>query len=411
MGEAETRAVLASRVVVLEKLDGLNVGLDFDSSRRLRFWSRVLGEVRPGAMAPVLWPLLDWAYRHLVELWALLGTRRELFGEWLGLPGALPYPRRPADFVALGLREGRGFVEFRAARKALEEVGLVSPPLLFTGVPSDLERLTRRSAWGGPAEGAVLQHRGRWLKWVREDFAAPRLTVGKKVASREDAFFPTPGRTVRKWFSRERLADGERELEVLRRRVGPKVMRVERSARGLALELEHVGTGRWPRRTESAALVESLGRGLKKLHTLKGVAAPELPPSPSAHARPVNARVAQLLAAQERALEPGPTVLCHGDLKPSNVRVTGARAHLIDFERALYAERAWELACAADRLNLRAALLPALWKSAGLKRGDEVARAGLYRLAWTHLVATRPALGGPTSRRLKAEARARLRTT
>jgi Phosphotransferase enzyme family/RNA ligase len=408
VGEAVSEALLASPGTVLEKLDGLNVGLDFGPARRLRFWSRNLGEVRPRAFAPELWPLLDWAYGHLVELWSLLGTRRVLFGEWLGLPGALPYPRRPDDFVGLGIRAGSRFVEFAAARRQLVEHGLAVPPVLMRGVPRALAALSRRSRWGGAAEGVVLEHRGQWFKWVRPDFAAVRREVGKNLPPAGHRNFPTSNRPpVVKRFGPEHRADGELELSILRRSVGPRVVAVERSPRSLKLALEHVGSGRWPKRPRSAALVQSLGRGLKTLHALSGVDAPGLPASPAEHARPTSRKAALLLAAQERSLTSLPPVLCHGDLKPSNVRVSGEVAHLIDFDRALKAERAWELGCAADRLAIPRCLLPGLWKQAGVTGGDEVSRAALYRLAWVFAGAKADAAGGPTARRLAQAARAR----
>ena len=408
MGEAVSAAALRSRVVVLEKLDGLNVGLDFDASRRLRFWSRNLGEVRPRAFAPSLWPLLDWAYTHLVELWSLLGTRRVLFGELLGLPGALPYPRRPDDFVGLGLREGAQFVEFAAARRQLIAHGLATPPVLMRGVPRALEALSRRSRWGGAAEGVVLEYQGRWLKWVRPDFRASKREVGRNLVPGGHKLLPTSKRPpVVKYFSPEQRVDGELEVAILQRRVGPRVLSVERTPRRLKVALEHVGTARWPKRPRSAALVESLGRGLKKIHTLKGLDAPRLPSSPAEHARRASRAVAQLLSKQERSLPPSQPVLCHGDLRPSNVRTSGNTAHFIDFDRALKAERAWELGCAADRLSIPRGLLPALWKRAGVTRGEEVARAALYRLAWTFAGARADADGGPTAQRLARAAKAR----
>jgi hypothetical protein len=214
---------------------------------------------------------------------------------------------------------------------------------------------------------------------------------------------------VTKWFSDDRAADAERELAILRRGVGPRLLKVERSTRGTRLTLQHVGDRHWPRRPESAALVDSLGQALKRVHSLQGILAPSLPASPAKHARGVNRALAGLLAAQERALPAGAPVLCHGDLKPSNVRVEKTRAVLIDFERALFAERAWELGCAVDRLALPPASLPPLWKGAGVRFGNEVARAALYRLAWTFVVAKGPALGGPTAGRLRRGAQERVR--
>lgn len=421
MGEAETRALLSARATALEKLDGLNVGLDFTASRRLRFWSRALGEVRPEAMAPSLWPLVDWAYRRLPQLWALLGARRTMFGEWLGLPGALPYPRRPDDFVALGLREGRRFVPLAAARAELAGHGFSTPPVLARGALGSLERLealSRRSRWGGAAEGVVLETPRGWFKWVREDFvgARERGPHGESPAAHRCAIRDSPSRAqVTKHFAADRAAQAARELALVRTGAGAKLLRVERSARGTRLTLEHVGLGPWPRRA-SEAQVAALGSALRRLHGKRpaGLVLPELLPSPSAHAleasSPVARRLAPLLSAQERALSAGPRALCHGDLKRSNVRVDGEAVWLIDFERAFFAERAWELAAAAERLGLGAPLLPALWRAAGVRSGAEVARAALYRLAQAVALAGAPRLGGPTAEALARAARRQARS-
>jgi hypothetical protein len=394
VGDSFARAVLSSRVVVLEKLDGLNVGLGFSPSRRLRFFSRALGEVRPRQMTRELWPLVDWAYLHLVELWALLGTRRVLFGEWLG---AGRYPKQPDDFITLALREGKQFVPFGRARAELTRHGFAVPPKLAHAVPRTtelLEKLARRSAWGGPAEGVVLEYEGKWFKWVRPDLGSAALWRNADRSPRGNR--RRHRATVTKRFSAV-------ELAILKRGIGPRVLAVEDSK----LVLEHVGTGPWPKRA-SSELVESLGRALKKLHRLQGMVAPDLESSPAAHARTASRRLAVLLAAQEKGLERGPRALCHGDLKPSNVRVEHDTAHLIDFERAFYAERAWELGAAADRLSMPRNTLPSFWKAVGVRSGDEVARAALYRLAWT-LLLTGKRTGSTSAKRIAASLRQRAR--
>jgi thiamine kinase-like enzyme len=400
VGESLAREVLSSPVVVLEKLDGLNVGLDFSPSRRLRFFSRALGEVRPAQMARELWPLVDWAYLHLVELWSLLGTRRTLFGEWLA---GGRYPKQPDDFVALGLREGNRFVAFERARSELTRHGFAVPPELARVVPGTtqhLEKLSRHSVWGGRAEGVVLEYEGQWFKWVRPEFEAPvRLPLdrlGVAQGERRATSRRAHRATVTKRFS-------ELELAILKRGVGPRVVEVQDSK----LVLEHVGTGQWPKRA-SVELAKSLGRALKKLHRLGGVVAPSLELSPAAHGRTASRRLSVLLAPQEKALERGPTVLCHGDLKPSNVRTEKSTAHLIDFERAFYAERAWELGAAADRLSMPRNTLLSFWKSVGVRSGDEVARAALYRLAWT-LLLTGKRTGSSSAKRIAASLRQRAR--
>lgn len=102
----------------------------------------------------------------------------------------------------------------------------------------------------------------------------------------------------------------------------------------------------------------------------------------------LRANAAELAAPAER--------LCHADLKPENLLVRGDAVWLLDFERACFADPAWELACAMDRLGLDAAGRHALLLGWSAERVDpEVAvRAQLFRLAWQ--VALPPAVAAFT---------------
>ena len=76
-------AELAGRyLVVEEKMDGANCGLSFDPQGRLRLQSRghyLMGGPRERQFE---W-LKSWAARYAADLWALLGDRYVLYGEWL----------------------------------------------------------------------------------------------------------------------------------------------------------------------------------------------------------------------------------------------------------------------------------------------------------------------------------------
>lgn len=76
-------AELAGRyLVVEEKMDGANCGLSFDTSGQLRLQSR--GHYLAGGPRERQFELLKgWAARYAADLWALLGDRYVLYGEWL----------------------------------------------------------------------------------------------------------------------------------------------------------------------------------------------------------------------------------------------------------------------------------------------------------------------------------------
>jgi hypothetical protein len=80
---ATSFAELAGRyLVVEEKMDGANCGLSFDQSGRLRLQSR--GHYLAGGPRERQFELLKgWAARYTTDLWALLGDRFVLYGEWL----------------------------------------------------------------------------------------------------------------------------------------------------------------------------------------------------------------------------------------------------------------------------------------------------------------------------------------
>jgi hypothetical protein len=69
-------------LVVEEKMDGANCGLSFDTQGRLRLQSR--GHYLIGGPRERQFELLkSWAARYAADLWALLGDRYVLYGEWL----------------------------------------------------------------------------------------------------------------------------------------------------------------------------------------------------------------------------------------------------------------------------------------------------------------------------------------
>lgn len=412
---AQTEAFLASSVRVFEKLDGVNVGLRFTRRGALRFVSRVHGVLPPARLGVGLWPLVDWAFERLPALLDLLGAERVLYGEWLRVPRRLPYPRSSTDFVAFALHQrGRGFLSSAEVGRRVLRAGLSSPPVLRAGRAAsvdELARLCRTSTFGGPAEGVVVETAdGRWAKWVRADWEARPVRAPPRL---ELPRLERPGGRGRfaKRFDASRATDAENEAEVLETvaplGLAPRLLAKQRDANGdQLLVLERVEGAEWPT-DASPVLAAALGRQLGRLHgafverpALKGAAATHAltaartlarAGSPDV-ARAVSERLVPFLRVNLADLDRPVPVLCHGDLKPENLRVRGSGVWLLDFERARLADAAWELACAMDRLRLDAAGRCALVEGWATERHDAnvMVRAQLFRLAWQ--VALRPAV-------------------
>lgn len=381
--EVETRAFLRGRVRVVEKLDGLNVGVTLARSGAPRLISRSHGVLRPDQVGPGLWPLVDWVWSRHAALIRLLGQRFVLFGEWLGGPGKLPYPKRRDDFVAFSLfdRRARRFVR---GERAFQRAGLTTPFVRFEGRVEGVDallRLAQRSVLGGPGEGVIVERAdGRLAKVVRPEWLA--LSSG----SRAPQFKGAPGAAkagrlrTKKWPAsrRDDFAVESAVLSSLRPvRVGD-----------LELTYREVVGVHWPRRA-SAALAYRLGQQLGRLHGVKAPrVVPPLPGTPSEHLRRVvkHRELVGLLRGEETHLAAVSPVLCHGDLKPENVIVHAGEVALIDFENAVVADPAWELACAMDRLFLdersRHALLAGWVSQRGSNDVQLAQRVQLFRIAW-----------------------------
>lgn len=425
LSEGDSRAFLEGPVRVLEKLDGLNVGLFFTRSLELRFVSRGFGAVAPRRVGPGLWPLVDWAFGRAAELYALLGRRWVLYGEWLAGPSRLPYPHRATDFAAFDLfdRAAARFVPPREAARRLGRAGLFLVPERHAGAVASaahLRRLAGTSVFGGPSEGVVVERPdGRRAKLVWPGWHGHRVRRPAPAPAPPSRLPPRRG-TFSKTFPPDRAEDARREAAVLRalegRRVAPSLRAVRpRPGGGAALALDRLQGGPWPS-DASATLAAALGALLGRLHRAAlppGVTLERLPALPSGHVPQGGPQAAALrglrrfLVAQERGLPPARPVLCHGDLKPENLLVRGRALALVDFERACLADPAWELACAMDRLELdapaRAALLGA-WAGAA-RDGSLAVRVQLYRLAWrAALPRAVAALEGETGRRPSATA-------
>jgi hypothetical protein len=138
-------------VVVEEKLDGSNAGISFGPLGELRLQSR--GHVLAGGPRERQFDRFKaWAATHREALWHALGTRHVCFGEWLWATHTIFYDDLPAYFVEFDVwdREQRVFLDTPSRRALLEDLPVVSAPVLWSGTveqPAGLPRLVGPSRY------------------------------------------------------------------------------------------------------------------------------------------------------------------------------------------------------------------------------------------------------------------------
>jgi hypothetical protein len=141
-GDEDAHAVpfrrLAGRyLVVEEKLDGANAGIRFDAAGRLLLQSR--GHVLTGGEREKHFNLFKrWANAHAAALYAALGSRHVLFGEWLYAKHTIFYDELPHYFLEFDVldTETDTFLSTDRRRELLAAAPLVSVPVLRRGAAS-----------------------------------------------------------------------------------------------------------------------------------------------------------------------------------------------------------------------------------------------------------------------------------
>jgi len=189
---AEAQALLASDVVVEEKLDGANVGFSLTSDGGLRAQNRgqYLSEPHAGQFAR----LPTWLAQHGEALRSVLAPALMLFGEWCAARHSLDYVALPDWFLLFDVYDRHtGRFWSSARRNALAELaGLVTVPRIADGqftVAALKELVTTRSSRyrQGPLEGVVIRRESvQWCesraKLVRPDFTQAIETHWRKRA-------------------------------------------------------------------------------------------------------------------------------------------------------------------------------------------------------------------------------------
>lgn len=154
--------VLATEVVVEEKIDGANVGMSIGPDGRIQAQSRgsYVGRLEASAQFRPLWQWLGPRERNLVEA---LTPSLILFGEWCYALHSVFYDRLPDWFFGFDVYDRKGAFFWDSARRDefLSNVGFEAVPRLGSGNFS-MERLMALLEGGsrvgrGPMEGLIVR--------------------------------------------------------------------------------------------------------------------------------------------------------------------------------------------------------------------------------------------------------------
>ncbi|MEO1434033.1 MAG: RNA ligase family protein [Bacteroidota bacterium] len=136
--------VLKDRFVVIEeKLDGANSGISFSPEGKLQLQSR--GHYLTGGPREKHFALFKtWANRYAANLWAILGDRYVLYGEWLYAKHTVFYTDLPHYFMEFDLLDTQSgtFLDTVSRKERLADAPFIrSVPILYEGTLPHLETL------------------------------------------------------------------------------------------------------------------------------------------------------------------------------------------------------------------------------------------------------------------------------
>ena len=121
-------------LVVEEKIDGANSAISFEADGQLRLQSR--GHYLTGGYRERHYNLMkQWANAHREALFAVLGTRYILYGEWMYAKHTVYYDKLPHFFFEFDIFDRQEEVFLSTARRhaMLKDLPVVSVPVLKEG--------------------------------------------------------------------------------------------------------------------------------------------------------------------------------------------------------------------------------------------------------------------------------------
>ncbi len=122
-------------LIIEEKVDGANTAISFDDAGQLLLQSR--GHYLTGGYRERHYNLLkQWSMVHQQELYAVLGARYIMYGEWLYAKHTVYYDALPHYFLEFDVydREKNVFLDTPSRQKLLKDLPVVSVPVLATGI-------------------------------------------------------------------------------------------------------------------------------------------------------------------------------------------------------------------------------------------------------------------------------------
>ncbi len=137
------RVIVGRHLVVEEKCDGANSAVSFDERGELLLQSR--GHYLTGGWRERHYDLFkQWAGVLRDRLWAVLGSRYVMYGEWMYAKHTVYYDRLPHYFLEFDIldRQTGRFLDTPTRRAMLAGLPVVSVPVLAEGKFTDKEALT-----------------------------------------------------------------------------------------------------------------------------------------------------------------------------------------------------------------------------------------------------------------------------
>ena len=141
-GDVPFAAVRGATLVVEEKIDGANAGISFSPSGELRLQSR--GHFLRGGPREKQFALLKtWAQCYQHWLWAALGSRYVLYGEWLYAKHTVFYDALTHYFMEFDVldRQTGQFLSTELRRLMFAGMPIAAVPVLHAGPLDSLDDL------------------------------------------------------------------------------------------------------------------------------------------------------------------------------------------------------------------------------------------------------------------------------
>jgi ATP-dependent RNA circularization protein (DNA/RNA ligase family) len=192
LSPSEVTALLASDVVVEEKLDGANVGLSLTTDGGLRAQNR--GQYLAAPHAGQFARLPTWLAQHGEGLRAMLTPNLIIFGEWCAARHSLDYAALPDWFLLFDVYDRSAARFWSSTRRNVlaNSAGLVTAQTVLHGKTTltALKQLVAKKQSHyrqGPLEGVVIRRESAdWCnaraKLVRPDFTQVIDTHWRKRA-------------------------------------------------------------------------------------------------------------------------------------------------------------------------------------------------------------------------------------